>query len=595
MSITVQRLGMQSLIGAMALTFIACGAGTSSTSSTTSSTDSTDSTSDSSGGSTTTVSATSVANSAPSGDVVISSVTATVAASSNIAVNKVAKATGDNSISKKKEVAEALLSGENDCAFTLSIPSNTSPSCYGPQVLFCNHDNATETDNDCNIPQGGGPSNSADDGQLPTGDLGIWSASEGTTACSAAQANYLIDDVAAKVDTIINMFNVMVCVAKKNEQALPTEEDGELDMSTLMAGDTMKVDNMTVTSAKIVKKANNGDNPVYESTMEVSMVFANNSDPAQSVSKAATTTQTAKMVLTHSPTATGDDPNATYVGDLNVSFSNDSQTGGNCPQGAGTVSAGTIYYEKASATDVKYEYNWGGDYCTTDLDAPFTKESGDADTIVSGSASGADQYNASTNADGWGNNYNYGRFAINPSEGTGSVAYAWQAGQGDGWTRVINISTAQATDGSGSGTAYFGFGPDIGGTAATSSVAGVGSITGFFCNWAGPGNSKTPQITTPVSALAQKQVLTRAVGATDFTASSSNITFAPTNNCSTDGGMIFHAAVSQNVETVSNNSNDANVATGDNNYFNETDPLTHNLVEVTAVDFTVPAAPTKIP
>lgn len=101
----------------------------------------------------------------------------------------------------------------------------------------------------------------------------------------------------------------------------------------------------------------------------------------------------------------------------------------------------------------------------------------------------------------------------------GVLHYAWQAGASDGSVRAFSVNVAAGTKGSRTGTGYFGFG------AAMSSVAASGApwMTKMHCNWLN-GLSSGPSITK-----AQKQSMTE--GTTGFTASSSSINFAPTNDC----------------------------------------------------------------
>jgi len=87
------------------------------------------------------------------------------------------------------------------------------------------------------------------------------------------------------------------------------------------------------------------------------------------------------------------------------------------------------------------------------------------------------------------------------------------------------------------GEAYFGYGDDI----ATITATGTSTIKGFICNWAGPGNSHT------LKDYFQRQHITFNDGTgkwrpsgTPEAASSSNITFAPTNSCTSALGSAFY-------------------------------------------------------
>lgn len=545
------RLGVIVLLATAGL-FAACGGSSSSDSS-----------------STGTTTDTSTSSTVP-GDVVISSITASVTAA-DASVSKGTKAvTGDpesKSYTDKKEAMQALIAGSGECAFTLSMPTVTQPACYGPTVVFCNHPNATTSDPDCTIPQNGNKG-TIDDSSLPTGDLGLWSASEGSNneACAAAQMNYLIDNVASRVDTIVSLFGTLACAGKKAGTALP-EVDKSVDMSTVMK-DKMNIGGLTITSATLERLSNDSSgNSVYKSTLAVSMSFPGG------------TTSTGTLTLKHIPTAAD---NSTYKGKLTMSMSNSREQGGNCGQittEQGTVTAGTILYEKTSATAIKYEVKYA-EFCGASTN-PFDSNN---------NISAADKASA-TNKDGWGNNWHYGVFSLNPTDGTGSVAFAWQAGANDGYSRVLNGTTTAVAAGGATGTAYFGFGPDV---AATS---GVGSITGFFCNWAGPGNVK--QIgsnVAPPTLAAQRQGLLRAKGSTVFSSVASElaITFAPTNSCDATGTFKYAASSDMTAALPDSDSTAySKEVTADNNHRNS-NTVTNNLIPLSAVSFTVPTPPSDV-
>ena len=58
-------------------------------------------------------------------------------------------------------------------------------------------------------------------------------------------------------------------------------------------------------------------------------------------------------------------------------------------------------------------------------------------------------------------------------------------------------------------------------------------MLGMTCNWAGPGNSHTP------NGNFQYQALSLAYGATAWAIDTSKITYAPTNSCSSSATMEF--------------------------------------------------------
>lgn len=505
--------------------------------------------------STTTTSSGSSSNAVPS-DVAIASPTASTSASSSISVGKgLFKATGDpttNSYADKKAATEALQAGTGTCAFTPSLTLPSTPTCYGPIIRFANHADGAS----------GQPT-------LPPFDTGFWSLTEGASneACAASQMNYLVDAVATRVEMMFNMFDMMVCVSKKAGIAEPSVG------STANLKDTMSshgsVSGITVNTATIERLANSAaGNPVYKSTLSVTITAGGE-------------TRTGTAILKNEVTGTDANGKNNYKGKLSMTMSNPTQLGNNCGTAngaadAGSVMAGVVKYVKTSATSVKYEYNYA-EFCGS-TSAPLDTDNNISRTDVF----------SGTNTDGWGSNWNYGIFDLNPSNGTGNVAYAWQAGNGDQRTRVMNITTTANSDGSASGTAWYGFGPDVNGTGT------LGSIDGFVCNWAGPNgainsNPRTHAAllaSTPAKAvtLAQKQILSRASGASVFTTTAANsaITYAPANSCNkTSANSTFTFVAETQSGTVLTQTNNVS----------DTSTVTNNLVALpTSAEFTQPSS-----
>jgi hypothetical protein len=123
---------------------------------------------------------------AMSSDLVIASPTASVTASSSKSplfrtsmVSAAASVDSDATYEEKKEALDAIINGTSltDCAFTLSLSANFAQRalCYGPSVNYLNF-----------------PNSSGSDGNLPSGDLGLWNetsitAGQTSMACAADQ------------------------------------------------------------------------------------------------------------------------------------------------------------------------------------------------------------------------------------------------------------------------------------------------------------------------------------------------------------------------------------------------------------------------
>ncbi len=446
-------------------------------------------------------------------DVVMSSPTAEASSATLNLARKTLKATGDaegNDFLAKREALQALITGDGDCAFTVELPDVSSPDCYGPTVSYTGH------------PDVGGGQNQPN-GQMPIGDVGIWNTTdENDAACSAAKMNELVDKIAAYVDNAIKTVGSMACAGKKEDVSLPAVSDTPTDLKAAM-DDNVTATGLEVDSATLDRLPDSGGDAVYESTIAGTMTLSNDPKPTT-------------IILTHIPTA---DDNSTYKGKLVIKMSSEnSQFGNNCSginqaaQQTGTTVAGTILYEKTSATSVTYEFNFA-QFCGSDAD-PFDDNSNLDPTNAA--AQNNQQGGAPTNPNGWADNWNYGLFNFDPTTGSGNFAYAWQAGTGDQRTRVLNLSTEADADGNVTGTAYYGFGPAI----ATATALTKGTIDGFVCNWAGPNGAISLQDRTAANlatlsgdtlSIAQKQTFSRAAGDTIFTSDSANITYAVENDC----------------------------------------------------------------
>lgn len=437
----------------------------------------------------------STASTMPS-DLVLSSPTASASSTSQSSLSLTAKTkrlAGDfenNDYQSKKEALENLILGEDDCAFTVTIEEPARPNCYGPAIDYTNH-------------PGGGS------GQLPSGDTGIWDEFEGGDptgeACAAAQMNYLIDIVASRVDNMIKILGSMSCAGKKEDVELPAI-GAEVNLKTAMEDNlTLAGSSLTITTATLERLADTADNKAqYRSNLDVTFDLGGGS------------TASGTMILTHIPL---DEDNETYKGKLSMSYSvgeSSQETGFNCFNlgATGVTYAATFLYNKSSASNIVYEMNYAT-YCGEGVD-PF-----DAD----GNLDPADKAAEGDFIGKWGDTWHYGLFNLDPVDGTGSVQYAWQAGAGDGATRVLNVTVASATDGSASGDAYFGFGPDV-------ESSELGTIDGMICNWAGPAQTGGVGHANPLPYV-QYQGLTRAANATVYSSDASTLAigYAITNDC----------------------------------------------------------------
>lgn len=426
-------------------------------------------------------------------DVVISSPTAELSevAASIIAKNvDITKADTEFTVASdyitKKLSFLSLASGENDCVFEWTESDLTEPSCYGPAINYQDHPDSVD---------------GQEDGGMPQHDLGLWNEDEGSMACAAAQTNYLVNVVASKLDNMMFLQGAIACAGNKAILELP-EVGASKDLLTEMS-DYMDVTGVNITSATLERLADSETYPVYQTTVNSS-----------------TDTSTSEYNLKHIKTS---EDNSTYKGKLSYKIS---YPDGDCESemvdDTSLTVAGTVLYEKKSEELVILEMNYAN-FCGSSTD-PFD-ENNDIDP--------ADRV-SDTNQDGWAHDWNYALFNLNPSNGEGSVIYSWQAGM-ESWTRVFNISTDVADDGSAIGDAYYGWGPD-------SADEERGTIYGMICNWVGPGGFLGSQDYNDVQEIAQWQGLTRAVDETVFGASDSKIKYAPTVSCSCEEGFMYSSS-----------------------------------------------------
>lgn len=403
-------------------------------------------------------------------------------------------------------VIEKVLSGDSAVSLDVLLDvnklftSSNNATCYGPTMPYANHENA-----------GGGSAS----GTLPSGDLGLWSETEGatTTPCIVAQLTQRVAGVKDRTKQGLMMMAVMRRVVAANSLVLPTagtDLDLKLALQTrfnLLAAFT----GVSVDAASIALNSA-GDTYTYR------LVLSRGSGALA---------KTGEVILKHTPGAVATE----YSGVMQVAgFSLSSDAAFGCSD----FTSGSNY-EIAQVSTLKYTRNGNnvtfgsrdGGFCgapaTSSVNfgadvATFTSD-GQLDPTVKITGGGMTPARGSTL--GWRGNFS--RFAADYDKDTldGSFLYAWQAGTGDSHSRALaarsSYNTATEVR---SLKGYFAFADEISTT--------TGALLGMICNWAGPGNSHTP-----LSSF-QSQTATLTSGASSYviaTPSDSKITYAPTNNC----------------------------------------------------------------
>lgn len=368
----------------------------------------------------------------------------------------------------------------------LLLQTSGNANCYGPSMAYTNH-------------PGGG------DGNFPGGDLGIWTESESNgEACASAELNQRLSGISSR--TIMGLMGLagVISVVKSVGLTLPTAGN-TLTLTTNM--NNALIPDVTFSSATLSLSADS-------TTWNYNLAFVYDDSG---------TSRNIVLALTHKPGASVSQYEGLFSYRVDVP-----SMGGNCTGApAGATMNGTLYYNRASDSSLLVNSREGS-YCGTDVTAATASDvgvtGGTSFQLLDPSAT----YNSrpgdpvTTNANGWGDNFNMFAGNFNPNTLAGDYVYAWQAGSNDSNSRTFQLHmNAGAAD----GEAYFGFGDWVGTTD--------GSIDGMICNWAGPGNSHTPV------SYVQRQAITFNTVSKQFEASSSDITYAPTTTCLYDGSGIF--------------------------------------------------------
>lgn len=386
---------------------------------------------------------------------------------------------------------ERLLQGDTPsiCRFSPEsfLAQEHDAECYGPNVAYEGH-----PDFDPMAPSG--PFSPGEDGELPSGDVGMWAETDDDTgnACAAAQLNARMEGIRDRSLASLSGLAAMICTANVNSISMPS-------LSTEVLTDEMNdlgISDTSFTVASISHTQNVDSEDVYSYRLD--MLYTPATQPYRII-----------VEMEHTVGSTV----GAYSG--NVSFRIDDRfSGGNCPDADITVN-GSLHYERDSNTEMRAEVRQG-QFCGHGVNGLTADNEVDA----------GDKYDSGTNTDGWGNNFSIFTLDFNPRNLAGDYAYNWQAGPNDDNTRAFNVhveydETSEAT----TATAFYGFGDDIETTD--------GSVKGFICNWAGPGSDHT------LLDYAQYQTLTYDLSTGIVSADVSNIVYAPTTSCEYDGTGTF--------------------------------------------------------
>jgi len=380
--------------------------------------------------------------------------------------------------------------------------------CYGPELMYENH------------PDGPTPNN----GSLPTGDLGIWEETRDTgEACAAAQLNEQLEGVQNR--TFMSLMGLASLIIAYESDGSIWPDDVETSGSTGDLTSTLNAEgiaNVTFVSGEIEYDS-------FTEQYDYDLTFTYTRDG---------TDYDIAVTLVYDK-VDGDTDDDTYESLLNLLVEDTFINGGDdCTNDL--VTRGTsLHFISNSATDIRMQSREAAwcehfDFDTASISNGLTLSLSDAglSTEISGNVLNpdTDPDGSPSTLDGWENNFSYFTADFNPDSLRGDYAYVWQAGPGDSHSRVLNVGL-EVTDGT-VGESYFGYGDQV----DAGSFEPI--VRGFICNWAGPGSDHT------LRDYAQRQHITLSDTSglyepSNDNGSASNITYAPTVDCTYTGGGTF--------------------------------------------------------
>jgi len=370
-----------------------------------------------------------------------------------LAESSVTQETKDSSVAEKqKEIQTTLLAGSADaCQPKLAIFKGAQPSCYAADVsvLASSTDTKATASTLITIPTTLVPINN--NGQsirgIRGGDAGIIKSLEGSDACAASAANYYVSQASEKVDFGTELVSKMICAAKVQGKSNPPAVAEKFDLLADVTAVWKLPKGVTVSEATI----EGVDTDTYRSFIKISFTSPDGKSHKTAVE------------LTNKPDA-ADKTN--YKGRL-VIFDKHDASG----DGKEDIVAAFIGYEKSAST-INYKFQKGHFHDGADVSKYLSATGFDFKTARSADGVGGVRIDGLTQ----------GYFSLNTTDGTGSMSYAWQAGNNDPATRALVVNVKKETDGSLTGCGIAGYGPSF---ADETTAAPVGStMKGFYCGWA---------------------------------------------------------------------------------------------------------------
>lgn len=369
-------------------------------------------------------------------------------------------------------------------------------------------------------------SGGTEDGSLPTGDLGLWVEDEPGTgqACAAAKLNELVAKAAYNVDLAVGSMTMMACTAALLGKELPTDSSSHLDLSHALGN--LPGGNIQVDKA-IIKVANLNNGSGYHTDLEATI----NNQPI-------------KLSVVH------DADNNKGLMQIETKENGDAR--------------GTSVVYELSSSQVKYK-----------MISSRTQSSGGATPTASFTNDGEVSLQS-------GQDIHVMLAQVSATDGSGSLAYAWNAGGADDHYRALNVVTQNTV-----GRAYYGYVPSPAASSESINLDLNNASAGMICNWAGPGNSHT------TNNEVQYQALSLSNG--DWTATTSNITYVPTTSCDMSIGTSTFTPTfggPSNVISYANMSTEQKAIVDNGTLDSSGGAVNSDLYPQSSINFTLPTAPT---
>ncbi|MDE2593189.1 MAG: hypothetical protein KGL57_03045 [Burkholderiales bacterium] len=375
--------------------------------------------------------------------------------------------------------------------------------CYGPSVPYSHHDDAP----------------SAPDGSLVSGDVAMWTdddtATTGSPACSVAELDAELGPITTQTRQGLLLAAALRRAATTNGSGTLPDLGATRDLTAPLAAQLASLlPGVTLQTATITSVSDTSQY-IYR------LVLRRGSG---------TSAESLEVVVQHTPNDTSEH----FAGVLQLTHSHlTASTSYGCTD---AVDSGTGLFQVAHVTSLgynRYDDNLSNRLRSAQFcGAPANGSSSFFGDVATPSLSGEmdptvflDATGRRNSTLGWKRELLRYSADVSLSALSGDHVQSWQNTPQDGHGRLFLVHD------SGSGAnhtaqVFHGFGGDL--------SVGDGTLSGLYCNWAGPGASHTT-----ITSAFQSQTL--ALNGGRWNRVSSTIHYAPTNSCSASSTMRFDA------------------------------------------------------